>query len=76
MQPFTAADVARSPLVLVGTFTGVNRERKTGGVRENFRICLALADLRTGKLVGKGLAFAQPEGVDMTPTAFFRDSPA
>jgi outer membrane protein OmpA-like peptidoglycan-associated protein len=74
--PFSAANVAKSPLVLVGTFTGVNAERKTEGDREAFRICLALADLRTGKLVGKGLAFSRPEGVDPTPTAFFRDAPA
>jgi hypothetical protein len=74
--PFTAANVAKSPLVLVGTFTGVNKERKTEGVREAFRICLALADLKSGKLVGKGLAFAQPGNVDITPTTFFRDNPA
>ncbi|HMW77359.1 MAG: OmpA family protein [Betaproteobacteria bacterium] len=74
--PFTAANVAKSPLVLVGTFTGVNKERKTEGLREAFRICLALADLKSGKLVGKGLAFAQPGNVDVTPTAFFQDSPA
>ena len=76
VQPFSAANVAKSPLVLVGTLTGVNAERKTEGDREAFRICLALADLKTGKLVGKGLAFAKPEGVDPTPTAFFRDAPA
>ncbi len=74
--PFSAANVAKSPLVLVGTLTGVNGERKTEGEREAFRICLALADLKTGKLVGKGLAFSRPEGVDPMPTAFFRDAPA
>jgi outer membrane protein OmpA-like peptidoglycan-associated protein len=74
--PFSAANVAKSPLVLVGTFTGVNAERKTEGEREAFRICLALADLKTGKLVGKGLAFSKPDGVDPMPTAFFRDAPA
>ena len=76
VQPFTAANVARSPLVLIGTFTGVNAQRQTSGPREAFRICLALADLKTGKLVSKGLAFAQPTGVDATPLAFFRDAPA
>ena len=76
VQPFSAANVARSPLVLVGTFTGVNAQRQTSGPREAFRICLALADLKTGKLVSKGLAFAQPAGVDSTPLAFFRDAPA
>jgi hypothetical protein len=73
--PFSAANVSKSPLVLVGTFTGVNNQRKTEGRREAFRICLALADLKSGKLVSKGLAFARPDGVDITPTVFFRDSP-
>ncbi len=76
VQPFTAGNVQKSPLVLVGTFTGVNKERKTEGLREAYRICLALADLKTGKLVSKGLAFAKLEGVDVTPLAPFRDAPA
>ena len=29
VQAFSAANVAKSPLVLIGTFTGVNAERKT-----------------------------------------------
>lgn len=76
LQPFNTANVAKSPLILVGTFTGVNGERKTEGKREAYRICLALADLKTGKLVSKGLAFAKPDGVDPTPAPFFRDAPA
>lgn len=76
VQPFTSSNVARSPLVLVGTFTGVNKERKTEGQRESFRICLALADLKTGKLVSKGLAFASADGVDTTPLKYFADAPA
>lgn len=75
VQPFSTSTLSRSPLVLVGTFTGVNKERQTQGPREAFRICLALADLKTGKLVSKGLAFAKPDGVDITPTPFFRDTP-
>ena len=45
----TAANVAKSPLVLVGTFTGVNKERKDGGAAGGYRICLALADLKSGR---------------------------
>lgn len=75
VKAFSAANVAKSPLVLIGTLTGVNAERKTSGPREAYRICLALADLRSGKLVSKGLAFALPAGVDPTPLAFFRDAP-
>ena len=76
VQPFSAANVARSPLVLIGTFTGVNAQRQTAGAREAYRICFALADLKTGKLVSKGLAFSQTEGVDTTPSVYYRDSPA
>jgi outer membrane protein OmpA-like peptidoglycan-associated protein len=76
VQPFSATSVAKGPLVLIGTFTGVNKERKTAGMREAYRICLALADLKSGTLVGKGLAFAQMDGVDATPTTYFRDIPA
>lgn len=75
VQPFRAATVQQGPLILIGTFTGVNGERKTEGKREAYRICLALADLKTGKLVGKGLAFAGTEGTDPTPVPFFRDAP-
>lgn len=75
VQPFSTATVAKSPIVLVGTFTGVNKEGKTEGVREAFRVCLALADLKSGKIISKGVARAQPEGVDITPTAYFQDSP-
>lgn len=76
VQPFNAANVQKSPVVLVGTFTGVSKDRKTEGRREAFRICLALADLKTGKLVSKGLAFAQMDGVDVTPLNYFKDVPA
>lgn len=75
VQPFKAATVQQGPLVLIGTFTGVNAERKTEGLREAYRICFALADLKTGKLVSKGLAFARTEGVDPTPLPYFRDAP-
>lgn len=75
VQAFSAASVQQGPLILIGTFTGVNGERKTEGKREAYRICFALADLKTGKLVGKGLAFAKVDGVDPSPLPFFRDSP-
>ena len=75
VQPFSTSTVAKSPIVLVGTFTGVNKEGKTEGVREAFRVCLALADLKSGTIISKGVARAKPEGVNITPTAYFRDSP-
>jgi outer membrane protein OmpA-like peptidoglycan-associated protein len=76
VQPFAAATVEKSPIVLVGTFTPVNQEGKTEGTRASYRICLALADLQSGKIVSKGVARAQLQGVDAKPTQYFRDSPA
>jgi outer membrane protein OmpA-like peptidoglycan-associated protein len=75
VQPFTAANLAKSPLVFIGTFTPVNPQGQTAGVRENFRICLALLDIKSGKILAKAKEFAQPGGVDISPTRFFNDSP-
>jgi len=75
VQPFTTSTVAKAPILLVGTFTTINDKAQTTGDRNAFRICLALADLRTGKIVAKGIARARIEGVDVTPLAYFGDSP-
>jgi tetratricopeptide (TPR) repeat protein len=76
VQPFSAANVRKSPIVLVGTFTPVNGQGQTSGVREAYRICLVLADLKAGTVVSKGTARAQLQGVNHTPTPYFQDSPA
>ena len=76
VQTFSASRVAKSPIVLVGTFTPINNQGQTAGIREAYRICLALGDLRTGKIIAKGSARARMDGVDATPTSYFRDSPA
>jgi outer membrane protein OmpA-like peptidoglycan-associated protein len=76
IEPFTPEAVGRSPYVMVGTFTPVNAQNQPTGDREAFRFCLVMADLRSGKTVAKGVARARMEGVDSTPTPFFRDSPA
>jgi outer membrane protein OmpA-like peptidoglycan-associated protein len=76
VTPFTAAAIADLPVVLVGTFTAINNAGVAGGPRDAYRICLTLADLKTKKIVSKGVARARPEGIDVTPTAFFVDSPA
>lgn len=76
LQPFSTATLARGPLLFIGTFTPVDKDGKNLGPREWYRVCLALVDLRSGKIVSKGFARTAPEGVDVTPTAFFRDIPA
>jgi len=76
LQPFSAANLRRSPKVLVGTFTPVSGEGQPNGAREAYRICLVLADLKSGTVVAKGTARAHMTGVDHTPTPYFQDSPA
>jgi hypothetical protein len=72
---FSAASLAKSPVVLIGTFTAINNAGLGGGPRDAYRICLALADLHTRKIISKGVARAQREGIDATPTSFFAESP-
>lgn len=76
LQPFNTATLAKQPLLFVGTFTPVNMDGSNKPGRDWHRICLALIDLRTGTIVSKGFARAALEGVDMTPTALYLDSPA
>lgn len=75
-MPFNSASVARGPLVFIGTFTPLDKAGKTEGPTEWYRVCLALLDLRSGLIVGKGFARAAAEGVDHVPLPFFRDYPA
>ena len=76
LQPFTTASLAKGPLLFIGTFTAVNMDGSNKPGRDWHRVCLALVDLRSGKIVSKGFARAAMDGVDLTPTAFFLDSPA
>jgi outer membrane protein OmpA-like peptidoglycan-associated protein len=76
LQPFNTAMLARGPLLFIGTFTAVNMDGSNKPGRDWHRVCLALVDLRSGKIVSKGFARAAMDGVDLTPTAFFLDSPA
>ena len=75
VRPFTTSNLARGPLLFIGTFTAVDKERKNVGEHDAYRICLALVDLRSGKILSKGLAFAEKDGVDIAPIAFYQDSP-
>lgn len=75
VRPFDSESLARKPVVLVGTFTAVNNQGAADGPRDAYRICLTLVDLKSNSVVSKGVARAQIEGVDVTPTLYFRDSP-
>jgi outer membrane protein OmpA-like peptidoglycan-associated protein len=67
-------------LLLVGSITAVAGPGlvppATSGQSTVYRIWASLSDLRTGKVISKEMAWVRADGVDMTPTQFFRDSPA
>lgn len=73
--PFSATSMARGPYVFIGTFTPLDKEGKNLGPTDWYRICLALLDIRSGKILSKGFARAAAAGVDHTPLPFFQDSP-
>jgi Outer membrane protein and related peptidoglycan-associated (lipo)proteins len=75
IKPFSAPNVATLPLILVGTFTPINLQGKADGERDAYRVCFALADLKTGKIVSKGFARSQTGGVNSSPMPYFRDVP-
>ena len=73
--PFSTEALSRAPVVLIGTFTAINNAGAADGPRDAYRICLALADLRSRSIVSKGVARARPETIDVTPTPAFADTP-
>ena len=75
IRPFNAANVAAAPLIFIGTFTPINLLGKSEGARDAYRVCFALADLKTGKIVSKGFARSQTAGIDATPLPYFKDAP-
>lgn len=64
--PFEATSLAKASHLLTGTL-----QRAQGGYGVN----LALTDLKAGTVVAQSSAVARPEGVDMRPLAYYRDSP-
>jgi hypothetical protein len=75
LRPLSTAVLTESPLVLLGSFTGLGPGARTVGEPNFYRIWLVLADLRSGRVVARGVARALPEGVDTTPARFEREAP-
>ena len=75
IKPLNSANLSAQPLVFIGTFTPINLQGKGAGERDAYRVCFALADLKTGKIVSKGFARSQTAGVDATPLPYFQDAP-
>lgn len=71
IQPFDAAGLGKSQMLLVGTLTRTNAER----ARSPIRIDLALVDLKSGLVSAQASALAADSGLDTTPLPYYRDSP-
>ena len=58
-----------------GEILPLHRIRFPPRSRDVVQINLALTDLKTGTVVARASSRARDEGVDTTPTAYYRDSP-
>ncbi|HEX9277537.1 MAG TPA: OmpA family protein [Casimicrobiaceae bacterium] len=65
--------LGKAQYVLAATLTPIDAAKATSGT---FRISLSLTDIKTGFVVAQSVARIRSEGVDTTPTAFYRDSPS
>ncbi len=78
LLPFTMESLARRPLVLLGAITPVTGPGSIQPADQHpgaYRVYGVLADLATGKIAAAESVWVRPEDVDLTPTAFYRDSP-
>ena len=71
--PVNSGVLGKAQFLLAGTLTPLEG---SGGARAAFRISLSLTDIKTGFVVAQSVARSRAEGVDSTPTAFYRDSPS
>ena len=69
--PLQPANLAKAEYLLTGTTTRVQTDKPARA----FNINLAITDLKTGKVVAQSTARSRDEGLDATPTPYYRDSP-
>jgi outer membrane protein OmpA-like peptidoglycan-associated protein len=70
MLPFDTASLAKAQYLLTGTMKR-DQSSKTGV----FQLNLALTDIKTGNVVAQSSARARDDGLDTSPTPYYRDSP-
>jgi len=65
--------LGKAQYLLAATLTPIDAAKGTAGT---FRISLSLTDIKTGFVVAQSATRVRSEGVDTTPTPFYRDSPS
>lgn len=68
---FQSGNLGKAQYLLTGTMTRGQNERS----KNNFRLNLALTELRTGNVVAQASAQALGSGLDNNPLPYYRDSP-
>jgi hypothetical protein len=71
--PFQDPNLSKAQYLLTGTLTRVASSHP--GAAPVFQINLALTDLRQGTVLAQAVSLARGEGLDTTPTRYYRDSP-
>ena len=71
IMPFQPVNLGKAQYLLTGTMARVER----AGVSNAFDIRLALVDLKSGIVAAQSSARARSQGLDTTPTPYYRDSP-
>jgi len=71
LLPFQSANVTRAQYVLTGTMGRVGQAAGQGG----YRIYLSLSDIKTRSIAAHVTSRARPQGIDTTPSPYYRDSP-
>jgi outer membrane protein OmpA-like peptidoglycan-associated protein len=75
LLPFGEATLPKAQYLLTSTATRVDAAAGAPASSARWRINLSLVDLRSGVVLAQSSATATDEGVDTSPTAFYRDSP-
>jgi outer membrane protein OmpA-like peptidoglycan-associated protein len=78
--PLGETTLERQPVVVLSCMTPVagpgEMRPSIDGSPKTYRVWASLSDTRTGKIVSSETVWVRAEDVDVTPTKFFRDSPA
>lgn len=70
MLPFDTSSLTKAQYLLTGTMT--RDQSSKAGV---YQLNLALTDIKTGNVVAQSTARARDDGLDTSPTPYYRDSP-
>ena len=71
--PVNSNALAKAQYLLAATLTALDPAKAASGI---FRISLSLTDIKTGFVVAQSVARVRSDGIDTTPSAFYRDSPS